>query len=195
MLVKPITIVITGISASGKSTLGVRLRDGLIDAGINNVELLDGEDIRRRLAEKGHDYGYSARERKELSLKVAEMARECNRNGSVCIISAIYHLKSDREQLRRIVGRVMEVYLDCPVDVCAQRDYKGHYRKAFSGEYDNFIGVTEPYQEPDTAELVLKTSTSSIEECSAALLENSLKFIRADDERKQNETIGAEANG
>ena len=52
MLVKPITIVITGISASGKSTLGVRLRDGLIDAGINNVELLDGEDIRRRLAEK-----------------------------------------------------------------------------------------------------------------------------------------------
>jgi len=73
----------------------------------------------------------------------------------------------------------MEVYLDCPVNVCAQRDYKGHYRRAFAGEYDNFIGVTEPYELSEAPEKIINTAELTIEECSKILLNETLRFLKA----------------
>lgn len=175
------TVFITGISASGKSTLGKRLKENLARRGIANVQLLDGEELREKLAGKGKRYGYSAEERAQVALEYARMAHEYNRKGTICILCSICHQEEVRWQMRSIIGDVMEVYLDCPVQVCAQRDRKGNYSKAFQGLLDSFIGVTEPYQRSDTAECVLHTDSASIEECSRTLLEAAEAFIKKED--------------
>lgn len=173
------TIFITGITASGKSTLGKRLKEDLVKSGINNVKLLDGEQIRKQLAKRGKCYGYSTQERNKVALELAHMALEYNREGIICILCSICHVEKIREQMRAIIGNVMEVYLDCPAGVCAQRDYKGQYAKASQGLLDNFIGVTEPYQRSERVELVLETGSYSINECSQTLLESVITFLKS----------------
>ncbi len=171
---KPGTIWITGLSVSGKTTLGERLFADLLKKGVSNVELFDGEKVRKKLRDK---YGYLNKDRVSLSFHNAELAMESNKKGNIAIIAAIAHKKEIRKKIRDYLGNFMEVYLNCPVEVCAKRDYKGHYGKAFSGEYDNFVGVTEQYEKSDSVELILDTANQSIEECSAILLEASLGFI------------------
>ena len=171
------TVFITGPSASGKTTLGNQLKLTLNNIGINNVVLLDGEEVRKEMAKSNIHYGYSTEERNTYSIKLAELALNHNRNGVTCIICAISHIKKTREKVREIVGNLMEVYLCCPIDVCAKRDYKGHYKKAFAGELDNFIGVTEPYELSEKPELILDTENLSIEKCSHMLLQHTLFFL------------------
>ncbi len=173
------TFFITGISASGKTTLGKSLREMLVRSGIENVKLLDGEEIRQALAKDGKRYGYTLQERNKFALEIARMALEYNRQGLICIICSICHVKTTREKIREIVGCLMEVHLSCPVKVCAQRDYKGNYAKAFQGEYENFIGVTEPYQESDSVELVLYTGRDTIKECSRILYNAAVAFLQS----------------
>lgn len=175
--IRPGTIFITGISISGKSTLGRCLKENLIKSGIDNVLLLDGEEIREQLAKRGKHYGYSTEERNKVALEIAHMAMEYNRKGIVCVICSICHLKEIRKQMRSIIGNVMEVYLDCPVSICAQRDYKGHYTKAFKGLYDNFVGVTEPYQVSEHIELIIHTDKNSINECTEILFQKVKDFL------------------
>lgn len=175
---RPGTILLTGLSASGKTTLGRRLHDGLLQAGVPRVKLLDGEEVRAALEAQGRRYGYTASERAALALELAHMARSWNDQGYVSIVCAILHLRKTREQVRSHIGRFMEVYLDCPVSVCAAREYKGHYQKAFAGLYDSFIGVTEPYEVSDQVELVLPTGTRGVDECCAMLLPPALAFAR-----------------
>lgn len=171
------TIFITGISASGKSTMGKRLRDNMVKNGINNVMLLDGEDIRGQLEKRGKHYGYSDDDRTTVALQIARLALEYNQKGIICIICSICHIRKIREEMRSIIENVMEVHLDCSVDICAKRDYKGNYSKAFRGLYDNFVGVTEPYQESGHVELNLHTGIDSIEECSRILFEAVSLFL------------------
>jgi len=175
------TIFITGIPASGKSTLGKRLEEDLLKNGIENVKLLDGEEIRASLAKRGKHYGYSTDERNAVALEIAHIASEYSRKGIICIVCSICHLREIRQKMRKIMGNVMEVYLDCPVSVCARRDYKGHYAKAFRGLYENFIGVTEPYQESGHVQAVLHTGIDSIEKCSKDLLESVIAFLSVEE--------------
>jgi len=172
------TIFITGISASGKSTLGLRLKEALAAGGISNAQLIDGEDTRRRLLEEGRTYGYSPEERRHVALEMARMASEYNRQGIVCIICSICHTRTLREEMHKVIGNVMEVYLDCPVKVCAERDYKNQYSRAFKGFVDNFIGVTEPYQMSDGVKLVLRTGDDSIDKCSQILFKSAMAFLK-----------------
>jgi adenylylsulfate kinase len=174
------TIFITGITASGKSTLGKRLNDELINYGIDNVKFLDGEDLRISIKKLEKEYGYSNYDREKMCLKTAGIALEYNRNGYICIISSICHIKKTREKMKKIIGigDVLEVFLDCPVSICSKRDYKNHYVKAFQGEYDNFIGVTEPYQESNNIPLILYTGKDSIDNCSRKLFDVSLSFLQ-----------------
>ena len=171
-LLTPGTIWITGLSASGKTTLGQRLQEDLLSRGIEEVVLLDGEVIRERIK----SFGYSPEKRNEVVFKVAELALEYNRQGKIVVVAAITHQRETRANVRKYLDRYMEAYLKCPVEVCAARDYKGNYQKAFSGELDNFVGVTFPYEESDP-ELVLDTYKKSIEECSKELLSHTLDFI------------------
>ena len=170
------TIWITGLSASGKTTLGLQLREALVSEGIRNVELLDGEELRKGL---GKSYGFSTEERNAFALDIGQLAQECNERGHIAIVCAISHVREIRLKIRKQIARFTEVYLSCPVDVCAHRDYKGQYRKAFSGIYDNFIGVTEPYQLSDQPDLIVDTANGSREHCSTVLLEHTLAFLRS----------------
>ena len=176
-VIRAITIFLTGLSASGKSTLGKQLRDDLIKKGIKSVKLLDGEEIRQQFAQKGKHYGYSREERNEVALEIARMAHEYNIEGIVCIVCSICHLKCIREEMRSIIGNVMEIYLDCPVNICAKRDIKGQYANALKGKLDNFVGVTEPYELSDNPELILDTANNTIEECAHILYKHVMDFL------------------
>ena len=173
-LFTPGTIWITGLSASGKTTLGKQLHEDLKSREINEVILLDGEAVRERIG----NFGYTNEERNKVAFRIAEIALESNKNGKVVIVAGITHQRKTRAKIREYLGQYTEVYLKCPVDVCAARDYKGNYRKAFAGELDNFVGVTFPYEESDP-ELILDTQTKSAEECSKILLTHVLNFINS----------------
>jgi adenylylsulfate kinase-like enzyme len=173
------TIFITGISASGKSTLGKRLQEDLLKSGVSDVKLLDGEEMRKSLQKRGRYYGYSTDERNKIALKFAQIASEYNKQGFICVLCSICHIEKIRQQMRAIIGNVMEVYLDCPVSVCAKRDYKGNYDKAFKGLYSNFIGVTEPYQKSDKVELCLNTEKNSVEESAQLLFKSTVSFLES----------------
>ncbi len=172
------TIFISGISASGKSTLGKRLLENLLKNRIANVKLLDGEEIRRLSKVSGRRYGYSTPDRNAHAKDIANKALELNTKGYIAIVCTIAHVKRTREEIRKKIGKFMEVYLECPVEVCARRDRKGHYRKAFANLYSNFIGVTEMYQRSDDVELTLNTDKMSVDECSEILLRQTLSFLR-----------------
>ena len=174
---KPLTILITGLSASGKTTLGKRLKSDLEMEGINDVVLLDGEAVREQL----NNYKYLNRNRNSIGIHKAHLAKDYNDDGKIAIVTGIYHQRDIREQIREIIDNYVEVYLKCDVNVCALRDYKGHYEKAFNGEYSNFIGVTDSYQESNNflPELVLETSKYNIDESAKKLLSYILKMINA----------------
>ncbi|MBC8373132.1 MAG: adenylyl-sulfate kinase [Phycisphaerae bacterium] len=174
-LIVPGTIWITGIPASGKTTLGKCLYEALLSRGISNVEWLDGEEVRKRLKDM---YGFSTDDRTEVARYVIKLVREYNTEGKVVLVSTISHRIETRSWIRSEIDRFMEVYLKCSAGVCAARDYKDHYRKAFNGEYSNFPGVSEPYEESDP-ELVLDTANSSVSECSELLVARALEFIGA----------------
>ena len=169
----PGTIWITGIPASGKTTLGKSLYEALLSKGVSNVEWLDGEEVRKRLKDL---YGFSTDDRTEVARHVIKLVRQYNAEGKVVVVSTISHRIETRSWIRSEIDRFMEVYLKCAVDVCAARDYKDNYRKAFNGEYGNFPGVTEPYEESDP-ELVLDTANSSVAECVAPLVKCAMEFI------------------
>ena len=142
------------------------------------MELLDGDETRKRLPQP---YGYSNEDRKTVGLLVRKLANECNKRGNIAIVCAISHVKQTRAQIREhLAPDFMEVYLDCPVEVCADRDIKGHYQKALAGEYENFIGVTEPYQLSDQPELILDTVNQSVDQCTDILVQYTLKFFDLD---------------
>lgn len=162
-----LTIWLTGLAAAGKTTLGTRLSQDLAAAGYTNVDFLDGEVLRDRLAH----FGYSTADRNTLGLQKAGLALDLNRAGRLVIVTGIAHHRETRARIRRLIGGYIEVYLKCDAETCARRDYKGHYQKAFAGELEHFVGVTEPYEESAEVELVLDTARHSSEECARQLFE------------------------
>lgn len=171
------TIWITGISASGKSTLGSSLVQSLKDYGLEEIIFLDGEDIRKRLEQEGKYFGHSNKDRSCIFSEIADLAINYNRKGYVCIVSAIAHVKKEREAVRQKVKNYMEVYLECSVEACAKRDYKGNYEKAYAGLMDNFIGVNEPFQISDNTELIINTEKNDIENCGNILFRETIKYL------------------
>lgn len=172
------TILITGITASGKTTLGKQLFQNLVKAGIQKVKLLDGEEIRVELKKKGLNLGYSIEDRNTLVQEYAKIAQDYNVKGDTVIICTIASTKECRNAARKQLGNFMEVYLDCPVNECAKRDYKGHYKKALNGEYKTFIGVTDPYEISENPEVILRTGEMSIDQCSDILYEKVIAFLK-----------------
>jgi adenylyl-sulfate kinase len=170
----PGTIWITGVTASGKSTLGGKLLNDLKDIGVNNVKFLDGESIRKEL---GDTYGYSTNDRNAILEKTIQMAHECNDNGDIAIVSTISHKRATRQKARDTITNFMEVFLNCPLEVCVERDYKGHYQKALNGEYENFIGIMESYEISESPELVINTKSLTIAESQELLLKNVISFL------------------
>jgi len=169
---KAVAIWFTGLSASGKSTLSEALYKDLIEKNINNLMLLDGEFVRDKLKY----YDYATNNRNEIGVQKAKLALDYIYKGNHTIITGIAHHKETRKIIRNMFPYFYEIYLKCDVNVCAERDFKGNYKKAFDGEYDNFVGVTEPYEE-STPELIIETDKNTINECQKLIFYKVRKYI------------------
>ena len=157
----------TGLSGSGKSTITTHLVKELRKRG-SKLEVLDGDIVRQNLS-KG--LGFSKEDRDTNIRRIAFVADLLSRNGVPVITAAISPYKEIRDEARQLMGdRFVEVYVEASVDTCAERDVKGLYAKAFSGEIKEFTGVSDPYEAPENPEFVCHTESESPEESAEKLL-------------------------
>ena len=152
---KGATVWLTGLSASGKSTIANLLEKELIAQG-QLCYILDGDNVRHGL---NRDLGFSMEDRKENIRRIAEVAALMNDSGVIVITSFISPYRFDRQTARDVIGdeSFIEVFVDTPIEVCEQRDPKGLYRKARSGEIQQFTGISDAYEAPQNAEITLPT--------------------------------------
>jgi adenylylsulfate kinase len=149
------TLWFTGLSGAGKTTISEIVEKELRQRFGQGVEVLDGDIVRTNLS-KG--LGFSREDRDTNILRIGFVAELLTRNGVGVIVSAISPFKEAREEVRRNIGEdFIEVYVDAPLEVCAERDVKGLYKKAFAGEIGQFTGVSDPYEPPAAPELHIKT--------------------------------------
>jgi adenylyl-sulfate kinase len=158
-MAKGFTLWFTGLSGSGKSTLAERVRDLLLERGMK-VEVLDGDVIRQNLS---RGLGFSKEDR---DINIRRIGFVCNlltRNDVVAIGAAISPYRAIRDENRKLIGRFVEVYCQCDIDTLKNRDPKGLYEKALRGEIKNFTGVSDPYEAPEKAEVVVDTANEDID--------------------------------
>jgi adenylyl-sulfate kinase len=160
---------LTGLPASGKSTLAMELERALFNVG-RQVYVLDGDNVRHGLCA---DLGFSAAERSENIRRVGEVAKLFADAGQIVLTAFISPLRADREMVRRILpdGRFVEVFVNAPVDVCEQRDPKGLYAKARAGQIADFTGISAPYEAPLAPEIELRTDLISIDAAVSQVLD------------------------
>ncbi len=157
---KGVTVWLTGLSAAGKSTLAQALEEVIRRDG-RRVEVLDGDAIRTNLS-KGLTF---SREDRETNLRrIGFVCKLLARNGVIVIVAAIAPYESVRAAIRRDIGDYVEVFVDCPLEVCSERDPKGLYTKALKGEIKQFTGVSDPYDAPSRPEVRVRTDRESVEE-------------------------------
>jgi adenylylsulfate kinase len=154
------TIWFTGLSGSGKSTLSEIIEQRLQARG-RNVEILDGDVVRTHLS-KG--LGFSKEDRDTNIKRIAFVCSLLTRNGVVCISAAIAPYREAREWARKEIGNFVEIYVNCPLEVCRQRDVKGLYKLVDEGKMKNFTGVDDPYEAPENPDLVVETDKETIDE-------------------------------
>ena len=155
-----VTIWLTGLSGAGKSTIANALVEELHERG-RRVELLDGDIVRTNLS-KG--LGFSKEDRDTNIRRIGFVSNLLTRNGVASIVAAISPYRDVRDEVRAHIGSFVEVYVQCPLDELVRRDVKGLYEKALRGEIENFTGVSDPYEEPENAEVVVDTDHETVEE-------------------------------
>ncbi|WP_368737804.1 adenylyl-sulfate kinase [Bacillus sp. EB106-08-02-XG196] len=158
----------TGLSGSGKSTLANEIANRLFDRKIRNY-VLDGDNIRFGL---NKDLGFSKEDRHENIRRIGEVSKLFVDSGQVVLAAFISPFQKDRDQVRQLVKKneFIEVFVNCPLDVCEKRDPKGLYQKLREGKIKEFSGVDSVYEEPVNPELIIDTSKYSIQECVALII-------------------------
>ena len=174
---KGFTLWFTGLPSSGKSTLARRVEEILLERGMN-VEVLDGDEVRTHLS-KG--LGFSKEDRDTNIRRIGFVAELLAKHGVVAITAAISPYRDIRDEVRQKVTRhgagFCEVYVACPIEVLAERDVKGLYKKALAGEIKNFTGVSDPYEPPVSPEVTIDSSAERIED-SVEKIMGALKRLR-----------------
>ncbi|MTI32258.1 adenylyl-sulfate kinase [Xanthovirga aplysinae] len=152
----------TGLSGSGKSTLAGALENKLFDEGYHTY-ILDGDNVRRGL---NKDLGFSATSRTENIRRIGEVCKLFVDAGIIVLSAFVSPIEVDRQKVRNLVGKdnFVEVFVDCPVEVCEQRDVKGLYKKARTGEVKEFTGISSPFEKPVAPDVIIKSDQQSIEE-------------------------------
>jgi adenylyl-sulfate kinase len=164
---KGFTLWFTGLSGAGKTTISEIVERELRGRG-SKVEVLDGDIVRENLS-KG--LGFSKEDRDTNIRRIAFVADLLSRNGVPVITAAISPYREIRDEARELMGqRFIEVFVKASVEVCAERDVKGLYEKAFKGEIKEFTGVSDPYEPPLNPEITLDTEHDSAEEDAAKIL-------------------------
>ena len=160
------TVWFTGLSGAGKTAIADRLVPLLRDRGLK-VELLDGDVVRTNLS-KG--LGFSKEDRDTNIRRIGFVCNLLTRNGVVAIGAAISPYREVRDEVRADIGRFVEVFVKCPLEVLQERDVKGLYAKALRGEIANFTGVSDPYEDPLNPEVVIESDKETEEESLAKVV-------------------------
>ena len=155
-----LTIWFTGLSGSGKSTLAVATEEALYEQG-RHTYILDGDNIRHGL---NRNLGFSPDDRTENIRRISEVAKLFTDSGMINLTAFISPYISDRLIARKLIGdnSFIEVFVDCPLEICEQRDPKGSYRKAREGVIREFTGISAPYEKPENPEIHLRTDRLSV---------------------------------
>ncbi|MBI3912526.1 MAG: adenylyl-sulfate kinase [Armatimonadetes bacterium] len=162
------TLWFTGLSGSGKSTLANAVDAALWERGVRSY-VLDGDNVRHGL---NRDLGFSPEDRTENIRRIGEVARLFTDAGIINLTAFISPYRADRDAARALQkeGDFIEIFVDCPLDVCEQRDTKGLYARARAGKIPEFTGISAPYEPPLRPEIVVQTAERTVEECVAQIL-------------------------
>ena len=165
---KGVTIWLTGLSGSGKSTIAVELEHALIE-NKHQTYILDGDNIRHGL---NKNLGFSPEDRTENIRRIGEVAKLFTEANIITITAFVSPYREDRDNVRRLLdhGGFIEIYVKCSLEVCEARDTKGLYKKARTGEVKDFTGISAPYEEPLNPELTIDSSKLSVEASTRAIL-------------------------
>jgi len=163
-----VTVWFTGLGASGKSTVAL-IADRMLTERGAHVYVLDGDNVRHGL---NRDLGFSPEDRNENIRRIGEVARLFTDAGIINLVAFISPYRADRDRSRGMQGPgdFVEVFVDCPLEVCEQRDPRGLYRKARAGEIPEFTGISAPYEPPAAPELVLRTDLETPEASAARVV-------------------------
>jgi adenylylsulfate kinase len=168
---KSVIIWFTGLSGSGKSTLAHSVEEELHQAGCRTF-VFDGDNVRHGLCA---NLSFSEEDRHENIRRIGEMSKLFIEAGVIALTAFISPYKIDRERVRALVSEndIIEIFCDSPLSVCEERDVKGLYKKARTGEIKNYTGISSPYEKPEHPDLVLDTASDSVE----VNVEKMLKFL------------------
>jgi adenylylsulfate kinase len=155
-----VTVWFTGLSGAGKTTISQVVAERLRSQGYK-LEVLDGDIVRTNLT-KG--LGFSKEDRDENIRRIGFVSHLLTRNGVIVIVSAISPYRAVREEVRARVGSFVEVFVNAPLSVCEDRDVKGLYKRARSGEIKQFTGISDPYEAPANPEIECRTDLEELEE-------------------------------
>jgi adenylyl-sulfate kinase len=162
----------TGLPCSGKTTVADLVAEELRRRDLR-VERLDGDIVRQSLT---RDLGFSKEDRDKNIERVTFVAKLLSRNGVAVLVSFVSPYIAARDNARKETTNFVEVFVDCPVEVCERRDVKGMYKKAKAGEIKDFTGVDDPYEAPPHPEIVLKVDQTTPQECRDLVLQKLEEF-------------------
>ncbi len=154
------TLWLTGLSGAGKTTVAVALENELHERGLL-IERLDGDTVREGLT---RDLGFSKEDRDKNIERVCFVAKLLSRNKVGVVASFISPYREARDNVRQQTTNFIEVYVNAPLEVCASRDVKGLYAKAFAGQIQGFTGVNDPYEAPENPEITLHTDKETLQQ-------------------------------
>ena len=160
---RSINLWFTGLSGSGKSTLAHAVEERLHLMGCRTY-VFDGDNVRHGLCS---DLGFSREDRAENLRRIAEMVKLFIDAGVISLTAFISPLREDRERVREIIGsdNLIEIFCNCPLEICEQRDVKGLYKKARAGEIKNYTGISAPYEPPEDPDVEVLTGYQPLDEC------------------------------
>jgi adenylylsulfate kinase len=161
-----VTVWFTGLSGAGKTTIRMAVEEKLRAQG-HKVEVLDGDIVRENLT-KG--LGFSKEDRDENIRRIGFVSHLLTRNGVIVLVSAISPYRDIRAEVRERIGDFVEVFVNAPLEVCEERDVKGLYKRARSGELKQFTGISDPYEAPLFPEIECRTDLETLEESAAKVL-------------------------
>jgi len=165
---KSVVLWFTGLSGSGKSTLAHAVEEELYQMGCRTF-VLDGDNVRHGL---NGDLSFSDKDRKENLRRVGEVSKLFIEAGAIVLAAFISPFREERRKVRSMMphGDFIEIYVDCPIEVCESRDVKGLYQKARDGEINQFTGISSPYEPPESQELTVNTGQETLKESTTKIL-------------------------
>lgn len=173
-MTKGLTVWLTGLSGSGKTTICQAVAKELIRRKLP-VEILDGDDLRKNLTS---GLGFTKTDRDENVHRIGFVASLLSKHGIIVLIAVIGPYRDTRDEVRKMLGNFIEVYVSASLQVCEARDPKGLYAKVRAGELWNFTGIDDPYEEPLAPEIECNTAAETIDESRDKVIKAVLRSIR-----------------